>query len=92
MLITKRASFYITKMTFKIILSGVTGRIGKEVLDQAIRNPVITSVIALSRRPLPDLAQHDKVRVLLVQDFNGYSEHVVEEVAGADGCIWYYFY
>jgi dihydrodipicolinate reductase len=76
-------------MTFKIVLSGVTGRIGKQILDQAVRNPTITSVIALSRRPLPDLAHHDKVKVLLMPDFTDYSNDVVAELAGADGCIWY---
>jgi dihydrodipicolinate reductase len=77
-------------MTFKIILSGVTGRIGKQVLDQALRNPEITSVIALSRRPLPDLAQHAKVKVLVLENFNAYSDDVVTEMVSSDGCIWYY--
>lgn len=85
---TKRADFCITKMTFKIILSGVTGRIGKEVLDQALQNPTITSVIALSRRPLPDFARNGKVKVLLLNDFTDYSDDVVAELVGADGCIW----
>ncbi|KAF2626236.1 hypothetical protein BU25DRAFT_412065 [Macroventuria anomochaeta] len=75
-------------MTFKIVLSGVTGRIGKQVLDQALQNPTITSVIALSRRPLPDLARHAKVKVLVLDNFRDYSDNVIAELAGADGCIW----
>ena len=69
-------------MTFKFILSGVTGRIGKQVLDQALQNPSITPVTALSRRPLPDLARRDKW--LLLEDFKVCSEDVV-----ADACILY---
>ena len=77
-------------MTFKIILSGVTGRIGKEVLAQALENSTITSVIALSRRPLPDLAWHAKVEVLVLKDFKMYPDDIVGKLIDADGCIWYY--
>ncbi|KZM28514.1 hypothetical protein ST47_g385 [Ascochyta rabiei] len=75
-------------MTFKLIISGVTGRIGRQVLHHALQNPTITSVIALSRRASPDLVQHAKVLVLVLQDFTVYPEDVVAELAGADGCIW----
>ncbi|KAJ8107301.1 hypothetical protein OPT61_g8961 [Boeremia exigua] len=75
-------------MTLTIILSGVTGRIGKQVLNQALQNPIIGSVIALSRRPLPELAQHSKVKVLVLEDFETYPDDVVDELVRADGCIW----
>jgi dihydrodipicolinate reductase len=76
-------------MTFKIVLSGVTGRIGKQVLHQALQNPAVTSVIALSRRPLSDLAQHAKVKVLVIENFTKYPDEAIAELVGADGCIWY---
>lgn len=78
-------------MTFKMILSGVTGRIGKQVLHQALLNTTITSVIALSRRPLPDIAQNDKVKVLVLKDFNMYPDDIITELIDADGAIWYCF-
>lgn len=76
-------------MTFKIILSGVTGRIGRQVLHHALQNPLISSVITLSRHHLPDLAQYNKVKVLVLKDLRVYSENVVAELVGADACIWY---
>jgi uncharacterized protein YbjT (DUF2867 family) len=75
-------------MTFKLILSGVTGRIGKQVLHQALQNTTITSVIALSRRSLPDLVRHSKLEVVVLEDFNTYPDVVIAELRGADACIW----
>ena len=76
-------------MTFKIILSGATGRIGKQVLHQALLNATITSVIALSRRPMPELAHHDKLKVLVLEDFKVYPDEVIAKLVDADGAIWY---
>lgn len=75
-------------MTFKIIISGVSGRIGTQVLEQALRNPSVSSIIALSRRPLPELARYMHIEVVILEDFNVYSESVVAKLSGADGCIW----
>jgi len=75
-------------MGFKIILSGVTGRIGSVVLEQALQHPSITSIIALSRRQLPELARHDKIEVVVGEDFNAYAKEVVARLSEADGCIW----
>jgi uncharacterized membrane protein len=75
-------------MTFKLILSGVTGRIGKQVLHQALQDPTITSVIALSRRSLPDLVQLAKLKVLVLEDFRKYPDDVATELLDADACIW----
>ena len=78
----------ITKMTFKPILSGVTGRIGNQVLHQALQDPSITSVMALSRRSLPDLVRHAKLKVLVLKDFKIYADDMVAELRDADACIW----
>jgi dihydrodipicolinate reductase len=75
-------------MTIKLVLSGITGRIGSQVLKQALRNPAISSVIALSRRQLPDIEGHGKLEVVLIQDFTRYSDEVLVKLSGADGCIW----
>lgn len=75
-------------MESKIILSGVTGRIGKQVLHQVLQDASITSVIALSRRPLPDLVRHAKLKVLVLKDFITYADNVVAELRDADACIW----
>lgn len=70
----------------RVILTGSTGFIGREVLNQCLQHPAITSVVALSRRELP---AHDKLKVTLVDDFISYSDSVHEEIKNADACIWY---
>lgn len=73
----------------KLILTGVTGFIGSEVLSQCRRDPVVTSIIALSRRPLPSSIQADpKVTVIVMSDFTSYPSSVISQLEGADACIW----
>ncbi|KAJ5648143.1 hypothetical protein N7490_004515 [Penicillium lividum] len=69
----------------KIILAGSTGFVGREVLNQCLANPAITSIVALSRRDLP---AHDKLKVAVIEDFLSYPESVREDIKGADACIW----
>lgn len=70
----------------KVILIGSTGFVGREVLDQCLAHPAITSVVALSRRELPP---HDKLKVVVTEDFLSYPESVRDAIKGADACIWY---
>ncbi|GLA73571.1 hypothetical protein AtubIFM55763_004498 [Aspergillus tubingensis] len=70
----------------KIILTGSTGFIGQEILTQCLRTPHITSIIALSRRPLP--TSNPKLTVRLVDDFLTYPESLLQELRGAEACIW----
>lgn len=45
--------------------------------------------MALSRGKLPDSVGSDgKLKVIVMKDFNAYSEEVVREMEGAGGCIW----
>jgi nucleoside-diphosphate-sugar epimerase len=74
----------------KVILTGVTGFIGSEVLTQCCKNPAITSIIALSRRPLStDITKDPRVEIIVLKDFTAYSKEVIEQLEGADACIWY---
>jgi uncharacterized protein YbjT (DUF2867 family) len=70
----------------KVILTGSTGFVGREILNQCLAHPAITSVVALSRRELP---QHDKLKVAVIEDFLSYPESVREDIKGAEACIWY---
>lgn len=70
----------------KVILTGSTGFVGREVLSQCLQHPVITSIVALSRRDLP---AHEKLQVAIVEDFLTYSDTIREEIKDADACIWY---
>ena len=72
----------------KIILLGSTGFIGKDVLDQCLKNPPITSIIALSRRDLPREVANPKLTVVIIKDFKLYPESVLEQLKGAKACIW----
>lgn len=74
--------------SMKIILTGCTGFIGSEVLSQCIRNPSISSIIALSRRSLPETANDPKLKTIIMKDFNSYPDSVLEDLSGADACIW----
>ncbi|ODM24245.1 hypothetical protein SI65_02046 [Aspergillus cristatus] len=72
----------------KVILLGSTGFIGKEVLNQCLETPAITSLIALSRRDLPEAAANPKLTVVIMEHFNSYPDFVLEQLKGADSCIW----
>jgi uncharacterized protein YbjT (DUF2867 family) len=72
----------------KVILLGSTGFIGKAVLDHCLKTPAITSIIALSRRDLPEEAADPKLAVVIIKDFKLYPDSVLEELKGADACIW----
>ncbi|KAJ6608624.1 hypothetical protein B0H10DRAFT_520929 [Mycena sp. CBHHK59/15] len=73
----------------KVILTGATGFIGTEVLLQCLENPAVTSIVVLTRRPLPGIVPVDpKVQVIVMKDFDVYPDEVVKQMAGADACIW----
>ncbi|KAG9235753.1 putative nucleoside-diphosphate-sugar epimerase [Amylocarpus encephaloides] len=76
----------------KLIIAGSTGFVATEIIRQAISNPAVTSIIALSRRettPPPNAgADASKLKSVVCNDFSNYSEDVKKELAGADACIW----
>ncbi|KAL4862242.1 hypothetical protein BDV12DRAFT_207346 [Aspergillus spectabilis] len=73
----------------KVILTGTTGFVGTEVLHQALQNPSITSIVVLSRKPLPEfVTTNPKATVRVVDDFISYPEPLLHDLAGAEACIW----
>lgn len=76
------------KNIMKVILLGSTGFIGKEVLKTCLMNSAITSIVALSRRHLPEADAHPKLTVLMVEDFNSYPDTVLQQLKDAEACIW----
>ena len=79
----------------KLIIAGSTGFVATEVIRQALSNPAIVSIVALARRettvpqnPGPG-ADTSKLKSVVCEDFENYSESVKQELAGADACIWY---
>ena len=73
----------------KVILSGATGFIGSEALRQCLKSQSTTSVVVLSRRSLPEsVTSNPKLKVIIMNDFAAYPDTVLEELAGAEACIW----
>ncbi|MCJ1377502.1 hypothetical protein MMC17_000597 [Xylographa soralifera] len=70
----------------KLILTGATGFIGAEVLRQCLLNPSITSLVALTRRPLS--VENPKLTTIIMNDFTSYTDEVIQQLAGAESCIW----
>ncbi|KAI7503829.1 hypothetical protein KC367_g1431 [Hortaea werneckii] len=72
----------------KLILTGATGFIGAAVLHHALSHPLITQVVALSRRPLP--IHHPKLHTIIHQDFTVYPPSLLhnELLRDAEAVIW----
>ena len=71
----------------KIILLGASGRIGSATLNALYSHPEVTSVVALTRRPLSPT--HGKVHNIIHKDFTSWPESLLkDELNGAGACIW----
>jgi uncharacterized protein YbjT (DUF2867 family) len=74
----------------KLIVTGATGFVGKEVIRQATLHPAITSVVALARSPTPAPSSNaSKFTALVCEDFAQYSDAIKAEFTSADACIWF---
>jgi uncharacterized protein YbjT (DUF2867 family) len=71
-----------------LILTGATGLVGSACLKHILATPNVTELSVLSRRPIPAAMEHPQVRVILHEDFSKYDASVVEQLKGAQGCIW----
>jgi hypothetical protein len=75
----------------KVILTGATGFVGGEALKRAVAHPGISEVLVLTRRDLAaEQKASEKVKVILHADFAAYPDAVLEQLAGAEACIWYH--
>ncbi|KAI1381292.1 NAD(P)-binding protein [Hypoxylon crocopeplum] len=78
----------------KLIISGATGFVAKEVIRQSLSRPEISTVVALARKPvsvpeqLAENADTSKLRTVIVEDYEHYSGEARKEFAGAAACIW----
>ena len=73
----------------KIIITGVTGFIGGQVLQEAISDSEITHIYTLSRSPIAEsLSSNPKVTSIIHTDFSVYSSEVLTQLRGAEACIW----
>lgn len=73
----------------RVVLTGVTGFIGAEVLDQAINHPSITSIICVTRRPLSESTRsNSKIQEIIHEDLSSWPDNLVAKLEGAEACIW----
>jgi len=73
----------------KVLVTGGTGTIGKRALLHVLLRPEVTSVVAISRRPLAtDVSNHSKLKVIILKDFNDWPQDILEEIKDADAMIW----
>lgn len=70
----------------KIILTGATGGIGSALLHHCLIHPSITSVVALTRKPLP--FSDPKLEVILINNFEFIEEGVFNRISDADALLW----
>ncbi|KAH8081438.1 hypothetical protein HD553DRAFT_315553 [Filobasidium floriforme] len=72
----------------KVIVTGTTGYIGQQVLARCVVDPRITSIIALSRRPLPQYDHEPRVTVQIVPDFAHFDDDMIQTWKSAGACLW----
>ncbi|KKP00182.1 hypothetical protein THAR02_07706 [Trichoderma harzianum] len=75
----------------KLIIVGASGFVATELISQALRRPDVTSLVALSRKPVtaPDGENAAKLKSVVIGDYGEYPDDVKKELAGANACIWY---
>ncbi|KAJ4987838.1 nucleoside-diphosphate-sugar epimerase [Stagonosporopsis vannaccii] len=71
-----------------LILTGATGLVGAAVLDSMLAQKGISQISILSRRPVKMAEGHDKVKVILHEDFDTYNEALLDGLKDAQGCVW----
>lgn len=75
----------------KIVIGGSSGFVGTELIRQALSNPAITSIVGLSRRETslpPSTAGAEKLKSVVCDNFESYSDSVKRELHDVDACIW----
>lgn len=70
----------------KIVLTGATGFVGAEVLNQLIADPSVDQVTCVVRRDTGSKAA--KVRTIILNDFTSYDSELAADLANHAGCIW----
>jgi hypothetical protein len=70
----------------KIILTGVTGFVGGEVLRRLASKPGIEEITCLTRREPDD--PPSKATIILHEDFGQWDTALVERLADHSACIW----
>jgi len=73
-----------------LILTGATGLVGSAVLSHMLSLPAgqIDRISILTRRPVPMAEGHQHDIVIPHADFGNYPQELLDQLKGADGCVW----
>lgn len=75
----------------KILLTGATGFIGTEILEQCIKHNYIEHIYCLTRKTLArKFRTHKKVTQIIHEDFSTYPDSLLQKLTDykIEGCIW----
>lgn len=74
----------------KLIITGASGYVGSEIIRQCLQSPQVTSVVAVSRKPIPapDSSVSARLKSVVVENYGNYTEDVKTAFEGASACIW----
>lgn len=73
----------------KVLITGATGTIGSEIFRHCLAHPDITSVVAITRRSLPEaVSSHPKLTSVVMQDFKIWPREMLQSHSDAAGMIW----
>ncbi|CAI6090960.1 unnamed protein product [Clonostachys chloroleuca] len=73
----------------KVLLTGATGTIGGAVLEQCLAHPDISTVVAFTRRNMPEKFTSDpKLHVEIMKDFSVWLEELLNPHRDAAAMIW----
>lgn len=71
-----------------LILTGATGLVGAGVLQAMLTRESVTKISIISRRPVAMAEGHEKAKVFIQKDFSSIEPSILEQIKGADGCVW----
>lgn len=72
----------------KLAIVGATGFVASEVIRQALANPHVTSLIAISRQDIPTTAAQTKLKSVRIDTLDECSKEVQEVLKDIDACVW----
>lgn len=69
----------------KVIVTGTTGMVGEGVLEECLRNPLVTEVVSFARKPFGK--SHPKLKEVIHPDFFDIRP-VADQLKGYDACFF----
>lgn len=71
--------------TLNVVITGATGMVGEGVLFECMENPLVESILIVTRKPSG--VSHPKVKEVMLQDFSN-AEPIKEQLKGYNACFF----